>query len=160
MQSLKRLNLLFIVTLAIAFCSCGSVQPLEVKSIENFKVNNISKGKIDLTIEVVIDNPNSFSVKVKDVAFDVKINNLNLGEIKYPKAIKLKRNGKTTTKLDIETSIGKLLLQAPGALLAFQKENTVPLELNGKFKAGKLFIYKSYSVSYADEIDLKSGLSL
>ncbi len=159
MQHLKKLRFLVFLFLVALLSSCATVQPLEIISIDKVKVDQIKKGNIDLQLAVSVKNPNKFNVKVKDLAFKVNLNKLNLGDIAYNKKVKLKGSQTTMVDLTVTTSVAKVLMQAPTAFLSMKKDKPMPLLLDGSFKAGTWGVYKPFQVSYEDEVQLNGDFS-
>lgn len=57
------------------------------KGVQNIEVGKLDKDGIQVTAMVALDNPNSYSIKVKDPDVDVFLNNLYLGKARLDRRV-------------------------------------------------------------------------
>jgi LEA14-like dessication related protein len=138
--------------LLIASAGCKVKAPMltEVKSV-NFK--NTESGKVGLVLDLKIKNPNAFALKVKNLNFEVYLNDKVLGKAYSDKKIKINKNSDGYHSIYLETDIDQLkgLMGSLGSLFSQKTE----FGLKGKVKCSAGIIPKRFKVDVKTKVNLK-----
>lgn len=157
---IKHSNTLRIWPLLVAFCllftSCTSIKPLEVKSINQFKIVETSKKEIVFGINASIHNPNAFKIKVKDFDLKLKINNINLGKATIDKKIKIKRKSTNDYYFEVRVKLGNMILGMLPLIASLKKDKTAKIHLEGNVKASAFGISKRVDIGIERDITLRN----
>lgn len=144
---------LYISILALFITSC-SVQDVEMVNVNSYKVAQSSDDKIKLILNIRIDNPNTFNIKVKKTDLNLFVNGTDAGKINLEdKLIILK---KTETDYDFvltadQKQVSRAVVQAGIGIALTGKVN---INVKGWIK-GKVF-----GIGKKIDIDEKQSLSV
>ena len=98
-----KLHVKFILILSMGlflFNACQLfVKEPELRSLKNVQVHSASKSKVNISADLEFFNPNSFSIDINSAQIEVKINNIDVGEISQVEKIKILK--KSNFKLPI-----------------------------------------------------------
>tara|TARA_Y100001968_G_scaffold331283_2_gene385472 strand:+ start:1725 stop:2219 length:495 start_codon:yes stop_codon:yes gene_type:complete len=148
---MKYFSILGIVGLLL-LSSCITFKEVKFEGVDNVSFGKVKQGIIPLILDLKIDNPNSFSIKLKKGEVDVFINNQFLGKSSLSDKIIIKKEKLGVYPLVINTSFSaltKAALSSFGALLG--KE--VVLKVDGKIIVKALVIRKKIEVNFSEPID-------
>ena len=149
-------TLVFVFSLSILLSSC-EIKDIELKEVQDVEVSQINKGKIEGTITVLLNNPNSFGVTVKEANFIIYAGKSEIGtahldesfkieakeEKSYP--VKLKGDAKDALSGGISAAVGMLFGNDPKVVLrgtikakSFIFSKTIPVEMETDLKMSDL----------------------
>lgn len=125
----------FIVAMAavaalLQFSSCR-IQSPEYKGIQNIHLDALSKGGLELGAEAVFYNPNKLQCKLKDVHFDIFMNNDKLGTINEIKDVRIKKRSEFRIPLNIIVSPEGGFLNTVKNVFGAIKDKEVALRFEG-----------------------------
>ena len=133
--------------------SCMNVKELQVKSLKQFKVNQINSDGIDSELFLEIENPNRFSFYILPSEFDVKYSGVFLGQAKLLNKVKIKGSVTETYSFVLKNDFKGLNLMEILNLLSgssFKNE----LEIKGDLKASKFLLRKTFPVNFKEKVGL------
>lgn len=143
----------FLLSLCVFLPSCMNVKDLQVKSLKQFKVNQINSDGIDSELFLEIENPNRFGFIILPSAFDVTYSGVNLGKAKLLNKVKIKGDVTETYSFVLKNDFKGLNLMEILNLLGgntFKNE----LEVKGDLKASKFILRKTFPVNYKEKVGL------
>ena len=82
----------FLLFALLALYSCDGIEDLQLKSQPEVEFRGMNKGSLELDLIVQISNPNSQPFKVKNAAFDIFVNEQNVGSSNMTEQIKIDGN--------------------------------------------------------------------
>ena len=150
----KRIYFLVIIFLV---SSCFDYDDIDFKGVDNFKVEKFEGKKISFSMDVILENPNSFSVKIKPSVVDVYLDDNLIGKTyldQKVKIIKCKENS-YFVPLHVELEDGLLM-----KLMKLSIKAKVKLRLVGKIKGSIYGICKKVKIDETKEIDPQKITSL
>lgn len=143
-------SILYLVLILMTISSC---QYEEIKYLGVSRIGNVHKdGKtIDLDVDIKINNPNTYAVKIKPSTVDVLINDAKVGVVHLTDKIKLvkKTEGIYTAQLGVELEKINLIGLATNALFG---KTTICFK--GKVKAGVAGFYKKFDLNEKRDLDI------
>lgn len=144
----------FIYILVIGIFTLGScsIEDPEIAGFENVKILKADGDHIEATIDVTIENPNFFGMKVKKSTFHIRANDLEIGDVELCKKFKVKRKSTHVYTLPLSISLAK------GALFKIMKltgAKEIKLNLEGKVKGSVYGISKTVDIKETKTIDGK-----
>lgn len=147
---MKKIHLALLLITAVLFSSC--VEEPEFKGFSNFKLDNYNNNVLLFNVDLLVDNPNKFGIKVKKSFLDVYIGDSYLGKGKLTKAIKIKRKRESIITIPIELTLEK------GALFKLMRLATAKkatLRVEGVVRGSAMGIPKRVKVNKTKEINIK-----
>ena len=146
---MKKIGLYII--LLIGLSSCGNFEEISLEGEPDVKVESLKDGDITLLISARIHNPNHRSFTVKGAVFDIKLNGTEMGKAVMKENIKIEANSTKVYEFPVHSDIqaGKMGLSF---LLGGIFSSTMTLSVEGKVKAGGLFLTQQFPVEWEDEI--------
>lgn len=147
---MKKIQLALLLISAVLFSSC--VEEPEFKGFSNFKLDTYDNNVLLFNVDLLVDNPNKFGIKVKKSFLDVYIGDSYLGKGKLTKAIKIKRKRESIITIPIELTLEK------GALFKLMRLATAKkatLRVEGVVRGSAMGIPKRVKVNKTKEINIK-----
>lgn len=147
---MKKIQLALLLIAAVLFSSC--VEEPEFKGFSNFKLDTYDNNVLLFNVDLLVDNPNKFGIKVKKSFLDVYIGDSYLGKGKLTKAIKIKRKRESIITIPIELTLEK------GALFKLMRLATAKkatLRVEGVVRGSAMGIPKRVKVNKTKEINIK-----
>lgn len=147
---MKKIQLALLLITAVLFSSC--VEEPEFKGFSNFKLDTYDNNVLLFNVDLLVDNPNKFGIKVKKSFLDVYIGDSYLGKGKLTKAIKIKRKRDSIITIPIELALEK------GALFKLMRLATAKkatLRVEGVVRGSAMGIPKRVKVNKTKEINIK-----
>ncbi len=150
-------NILPIILLALSMSSC-SYKQINLISMNNVKIKNVSKSGIDMSIDARIENPNNYNIHVKSSDLDVALANKIFGKARVKPTVKLKKNSTLTYPVSIHINYkplaGGIMQTIPSLVL----QKSVTTSVKGKLK-GRVFLFtKKFDIDEQKKLDLSGGL--
>ena len=150
----KRIYFLAIIFLV---SSCFDYDDIDFKGIDNFKMEKFEGQKISFSMDVVLENPNSFSVKIKPSVVDVYLDDNLIGKTYLDQKVKIikRKENSYFVQLHVELEDGLLM-----KLMKLSLKDKVKLRLVGNIKGSNYGISKKVKIDESKEIDPKQITSL
>lgn len=144
----------FIYLLIFGFFTLGScsIEDPEIAGFENVKILKADGDIIEASIDVTIENPNFFGMKVKKSSFHIRANELEIGDVELSEKFKVKRKSTKVYTLPLRISLAK------GALFKIMKltgAKEITLNLEGNVKGSVYGISKTVAIKETKIIDGK-----
>ncbi|MEX2596311.1 MAG: LEA type 2 family protein [Salibacteraceae bacterium] len=152
--TLKKSSFIWLLTFLSALTSC-ELKDVEMLGVENVRLDKMSAGKIDGTIDLVLNNPNGFSIKVKSADLTVKSGNVKLGKANLRKSFKIDANESKTYPVEVSGDLQNALaggLMGLAGMLSGQKPK---LTIEGEIKVGNFFFTRKVPISIETNIPLE-----
>ena len=136
------LLLLFIGCFCIA---CKKPQPLHYIDFQHFRVSEITKGKSDLSADLVFFNPNPYKLRLKYAEVNFYVNDQYFGRSVLDTLMIIPKADTFAVPVAIrEVDLKRVLLNGLGALIT----NEYNIRLDGKAKIGKAGVYFTFPLHY------------
>ena len=129
---MKRLIVLSIILL-IGMTSCKNNYQLVVfKSIENIQLSKVENGVVNMSAEVILNNPNSVKVKLRSIDIDLFLQDKKVAIIQEKYSLKIEPLSDFSLPVDIGFNISELgLLES---ILGFFQRKEFEVHYVGKGK--------------------------
>ncbi len=146
-------QILIFIFSAVLLGACSVFETPELVSFDGYKLNEMNANNIKVNLDVVIDNPNWYAIKVKNAAVDLFVEDNKLGEIKINEKIKMKRKkeSKIAVPLTLELEQGAMI-----KMVGWAVRDSINLQFRGYVKAGTFFFYKKFPVDLKKNISTKN----
>ncbi|MDD4150916.1 MAG: LEA type 2 family protein [Bacteroidales bacterium] len=148
---MKKHLAIIILAFSLSMASC-SVQNIVIGNPTNVEAEELSMKAVKLRIFIPIDNPNSFSFKIKNADLDLLVNGRNVGKIKKIDKVKIPANSKETYPVSFEINPKEALTNVLFLVSELQKRKP-ELEVNGTITVAKFGIPKRIKVNHKQSID-------
>lgn len=136
------------------FTGCNWIKPLEVKKVNDFKVEDKKGGGARLVTNITLNNPNSFGYTINSVDIDVYIEQVLVGKLMSPNKLKVDPNHNFTGDFFIDVGFPKLLLLGT-TVLPKLKKGAVEVHLTGTANASIWFITKNFNLDKVGKVKFK-----
>lgn len=134
------------VIAAALFSSCRKAQSPEFRELKNISLQKLPFGtkQAELTADILLFNPNPFSVELKESDLDLYIGEQFLGKAKQTGKIRVP--AKQTFSLPVSVRIlSSILLQNS---MKFLSNDPVLFGAKGSVSVGKAGVYKKIDIDY------------
>lgn len=127
---------------------------VEVLEIQNLEILNMSDDVVEIMLEVEVENPNSFKVKLIDADIDVFLNEKDMGKLKLGDTVILPKKSKSVQKLKILADAEKIQKNILSNALSFLFAKSADLKAQGTVKGKALGIGKKVDINFERKIDM------
>jgi len=145
-----------ILLLLIITSSCSQPKALVYQSIQNFGMKQAGLKQTELSMDLLLFNPNRYPLKLKDADVDVFINGNKLGKMLLSECFPVPGHDTFSMPVTLNVDLKNVL---PNALQLLMNPD-VEIKLDGSVKAGRHGLYLNVPVHYEGKQDLRSVLKL
>lgn len=147
---MKKIHLALLLITAVLFSSC--IEEPEFKGFSNFKLDTYDNNVLLFNVDLLVNNPNKFGIKVKKSFLDVYIGDSYVGKGKLTKAIKVKRKRESNLTIPVELKLEK---GAMFKLMRLATAKKATLRVEGVVRGSAMGIPKRVKVNKTKEINIK-----
>lgn len=148
------LRIFTILFCALLLTSCFDYKDVEFKGMQDFGIEDRTDNNITVRVDLKVNNPNNYGIKVKKSTLDVYLNKKYVGKTKMKKSIKLKKNSEGVYPLYLKTSGRDLMKSAMGSIGSLLR-GKVNLGIKGDVKASVYGVGKKFPVEMEESVNLK-----
>ena len=151
-MALLRIGLITLFSV-VFLTSCFDYEDVDFKGVQNIGLEDRSGGIITLRMDIKVNNPNSYNIKIKKSSLDVFVNGSKVGKTKMKNNIVLKKNHQDIYPMYLTLSEKELkssALSSIGSLLT----GKMKVRIKGEIKA------KVYGIGKKVPIDLEESVNL
>ncbi len=143
-------KLLFPLIFLFLVSSCELYKDIDVVNMGQVKLDQLDGNNVTLNLDVELDNPNFYTIKVKPSYLDVYIEDELVGKAHLMKKLKIQRKSVGVYNVKVEL-LGEKGIVAKALKYSLKKE--LKIRLVGKVKASVLLISKKLKVDETKTID-------
>ena len=135
--------------------SCFDYEDVEFKGVQNIGLDDRSGGTITVRIDMKVNNPNSYNIKINKSSLDVFVNGSKVGKTKMKNNIVLKKNHQDLYSLYLtlsEKELKRSALSSIGSLLT----GRMKVRIKGNIKAKVYGIGKKFPIDVEEPVNLSS----
>ena len=140
----------YLLVLLFVFSACN-YENVEFKEAENFKITKLEGKKLSLSFDAILNNPNTYILKLKPSTFDLYINGDHIGIIHLDERVKIIKRSESTVSVPITA---ELVNGALPKLLAGALKKTATVRIVGTVKGGVSIFSKKKKIDETREIPL------
>jgi len=140
------LSLLLALGTLLSLGSCSQPKALVYQDIKGFKVQSIDLQQITVELDLLLYNPNRFSVDLKNGNLDAFINDRSLGKASIDERSTIPGHHSFIIPVTVHTTLSALFANAL-ELLA-NKNKSVYVSLSGNIRAGRKGIFVIVPIHY------------
>lgn len=138
----------------IFFASSCKIQEPEFKGVNDFSVGSLEAENIEIVINVKLDNPNNFKIKVIKAKMDLFIGGTEAGVANLEEKITIKKNAEDNYDIIISTDKEQLMGAFMKSALPTLASGKVTVKVKGWVK-GRIFgIGKKIDVEFKENVDM------
>lgn len=156
MKSLLFRPALFLGVMLILLNSCASYRNAEaptVSGISAFKAGKIQEGRLPLSFNTTIKNPDRLSFKIKRVDLELIVAGTRIAEIKSNRNVRVRRKLEHEMQWEVTAELAPMLKQ-PGKLLKSIFTGRPQLEVSGTMTVRKLFWTRTVPIKLKIPVEL------
>ncbi len=135
--------------------SCFDYEDVEFRGVQNVGLEGRSEGNITLRIDMKVNNPNNYNIKIKKSALDVYVNGSKVGRTKMKNNIVLKKNYQEVYPLYLSLSEKELKSSALSAIGSFLK-GSMKVRIKGDIKAKVYGVGKKFPIDIEEPVNFRS----
>lgn len=154
-------TILFLFLSSAIFFSCNLVtKKPEFKRIENLNIKSLNTTLTEVTADVVVYNPNSFSIDLNSIEIDVFANELKLSHISQIQNIAIAKKSESTIPLKANVNLIDLIKNESSILnlinsgLSSFQENKIDLNFVGTAEFEVAGVRFDIPISYQEVVEL------
>ncbi len=145
----------FIVLLVGLISSC-EVKDIQLVEVESVKVLNVNKRNIDGILNIKLENPNAFGVKVKSADFEIWANNAVVGKAKLTDPFKIESNSTQSYPVHLSGDLSNAISGGIGSIVGLLMGKEPTMRIKGKLKASSFLITKTVEIDEQTDIPISS----
>lgn len=142
-----------LVALILFIPSC-KIHELDFKGVNDFGLGSMESDNIEITINVKLDNPNNFKIKVVDAKLDLFIGGNEAGTASLEDNIIIKKKKEDNYDIIITTDREQLMSAALKSALTSFGTGKITIKVRGWVKGRVWGIGKKIDVEFKENVDL------
>ena len=146
--------LVLIIMLVFLGSGCTLVKPLELKKVNDFKINEKKGGGARLHANLTLHNPNSFGYTINTLDIDVFINDVELGKLIVPEKLEIEAKQNITGDFYIDVGFPRVLILGT-TVLPKLKKGDVEVHLKGHANTSIWFFTKDVGIDKVEKVRFK-----
>ena len=153
-MALLRIGIITLFSI-VFLTSCFDYEDVEFKGVQNIGLEGRSGGNITVRIDMKVNNPNNYNIKIKKSSLDVFVNGSKIGKTKIKNNIVLKKNHQEVYPLFLTLSEKELkgsVLSSIGSLL----RGSMKVRIKGNIKAKVYGFGKKFPIDVEQPVNLGS----
>lgn len=143
-------NIIIVLLSLFVLSSCEWYQDVDIVEVGKVKLDGINGNNASINLDVELNNPNWYGIKVKPSFLSVYVEDEYVGKAHLLEKVKFKRKKVATYNLKVDL-LGEKGVLKKAMKYALKKELKIRLE--GKVKAGVFIISKKFEVDETKTID-------
>ncbi len=143
------------ITALILFGSSCKVQELEFNGMNDFSVVSMQTDDIEIRINVKLDNPNGFKIKVIKADLDLMIGGNAAGKANLENKITIEKKTEDNYDIVISTDKDQIMSAVWKSAIPAAASGKVTVKVKGWIKGRVWGIGKKIEVEFKESVDLK-----
>lgn len=139
----------FLLIFFLLVSACQQIQPLQCKKITRFEVIEVSIQETQMALELIIENPNAFTVDVKNLHCNLYKEDQEIGIIHSDSLMHFNANSEAIIKLNTTIETKKIISNAIDMLL--NANQTVQFKIKGTAAVGRGHVFINTPIHYSIE---------
>ena len=139
----------FLLITFLFVSACQQIQPLQCKKIARFEVIEASIQETQMALELIIENPNAFTVDVKNLHCYLYKEDQQVGMIHSDSLMHFKAKTTAIIKLNTTIETKKIISNAIDMLL--NANQTVQFKITGTAAVGRGHVFINMPIHYSIE---------
>lgn len=149
MKNLPSIHYLWLFFLLIGLFSCGSIKPVSIKGIENFRPGS-TLSKPEFTFDIALENPNKFGVTLQRMGVNLSLNDSAIAGINIPSKTRIGAEAVITVPVTIQPSAQTMTNLVLGGLKNILSSNKKQkFEIKGEIAIRKFIFVKKIKIREA-----------
>lgn len=148
---------MLLLVMMLSLQACFDYEEVHFRGVQDVSVLERTEDLIKLKVDVKVDNPNKFNIKVKKSTMSIYINDKYVGKTTLSDKIIIKKNTEDVYGVVLDASARDLLKAAMGSLGGLMKGD-VKIRLTGDVKGSVYGVTKKVPVDVEENINLKDFL--
>jgi LEA14-like dessication related protein len=155
MGNLRTYHFFSVVILAILFSfpSC-KVQELDFNGVNNVSIGSMKSDNIEITLNVKLDNPNNFKIKVVNAKLDLFIGGNEAGVASLDDKVIIKKKTEGDYDIIITTDREQLMSAAVKSAISSFGSGKITVKVKGWVKGRVWGIGKKIDVEFKENVDM------
>ena len=138
----------------ISLQGCFDYEDVDFKGVKNVSILERTEDVVKLQIDVLVDNPNNFKIKVKKSTMNIYINDKYVGKTQLDEKVVIQKETEDVYGIVLNADPRDLVKAAMGSLGGLLK-GKVTVKLKGDVKGSVYGISRKVPVEVEESIDLK-----
>jgi LEA14-like dessication related protein len=149
MKNIFSVQYVLMLVLLSGLYSCGSIKPVSIKGIENFRPGS-TLSKPEFTFDIAIENPNKFGVTVQRMGVNLSLNDSAIAGINIPGKTRIGAGAVISVPVTIQPSVQTMTSLVMGGLKNIFSENKKQrIEIKGEIAIRKFIFVKKIKIREA-----------
>ena len=136
---------------------CFDYEEVEFKGVKGVSLLDRTEDKLRIQVDVLVNNPNKFNIKVKKSILDIYLNGKYVGKTTLDNKVVVKKNSEGVYPVILKANTKEVMKAAMGSIGGLLK-GKVTIGLKGKMKGSVYGISKSVEIDIEEQINIKDFL--
>ncbi len=150
-------NIIFkygLILLSILMLSCNAYKEVEMIRVGDYSVGNMTNEKVAINLNMEVNNPNSYNIRIKKSTLDLYLEGKKVGETQMTNDIVLKKKTQAVYPFTIEANYKDIAGAAMKSVSSLFGKKEVTLGIKGRVKAKALGIGKKFDLDVQEKISM------
>lgn len=152
----KELKIVSVVVLMVTLFSCSAYKEVELVRVGDYSVGQVSGDYMDIFVNLEVNNPNNYNIKIKKTTLDLFVDGKKVGEAPMKEDLLLKKKTQDNYQFTIRADYKQLSKKLFSNLGALFGKKTIKLGIKGQVKAKAMGVVgKKFDLDVEEEVNIK-----
>ena len=142
---MKKYLTIILLSFSLLFSGCAGFEEVKLLNIKDVTYQEFKGGVLRLAITATVDNPNYFSVKIKDAHMDLRLNERVIGSVTQVEQIVLDGRAQKDYKVQVSIEMKDMLTNVLSLSRVLMNEPQ-KLNLSGTVRVKSFLYSKTFQV--------------
>ncbi len=148
-------NLALVFGLSVMLSACSYYNDVQVLKVMNVEIVEFSTDIINASVEIEINNPNWYDIKLIDSDLDLFVNGKSMGTVHLAEKVVIPKKSISIQKVEVISDIKDAQANFLQSAMSLLFKKTALLEIKGEVKAQGLMVTKKIPVEIKEEMDIR-----
>lgn len=155
-----KLKFVLFLFCSVLLSSCFEYDDVVYQGVEKIKISKPIDGKTSIALNIKLDNPNKFKIKIKPSDMMVYLGGKELGEVHLKETLVLEKRSMKSYPIIIDAKIKDIAKSGLGGLVELATKQTVTIRFKGFVRGSVYGITQKRYVDQTKEIETGQYLRL
>lgn len=152
---IKALKITLPFLFLLLLTSCFTYHEVDVLDVGEYRINNVTKENVEVSVNIQVNNPNNYNIKLKKTDLDLYLEGEKIGKANIKEDLILKKRTQEKYTLTFQSNYKELSGAVLGRLPSLLRKSKIKVGLKGRVKAkANLLLGKKFDLDVEETVDV------
>lgn len=133
-------KLIYILLVSLVLTACSNISEVEISNVNDLSFVGFENNLVNLTLNVKVNNPNNFNIKVKAMELKIYANNIYLGRLQSNNQTIINRKSEENYTMELQLRLANVF-SGFSTFLAIKNAGQANIRIEGSI-TGRSLLWK------------------